>query len=108
MSVNGATVPSLWRLEGAGAFQTALRRKRITVEFRDAWLRDLETLAIAIDAETDRQAWARTLDLADRFGVTVYDASYPELADRLGLPLATGDTALARAAVSCGVPVRGP
>jgi predicted nucleic acid-binding protein len=80
----------------------------ITVGFRDLSLRDLETLAISIDAETDRQAWTRTLRFADRFGLTVYDASYLELADRLGLPLAIGDTSLARAAAACGVPVRGP
>lgn len=108
VSGNGAIVPSPWRLEIASAFQAALRRRRITAEFRDASLRDLETFAIAVDAETDRQAWTRTLRLADRFGLTVYDASYLELADRLGLPLATGDAALARAAASCGVPVRGP
>ncbi|MGE0259437.1 MAG: type II toxin-antitoxin system VapC family toxin [Alphaproteobacteria bacterium] len=107
-SVNGAIVPSLWRLEVASAFQSALRRKRITVEFRDLSLRDLETLAISIDAETDRHAWARTLRFADRFGLTVYDASYLELADRLGIPLATGDASLAHAAASCDIPVRGP
>jgi predicted nucleic acid-binding protein len=39
--------------------------------------------------------------------LTVYDASYLELADHLGLPLATGDAALARATASCGVPLRG-
>ena len=107
VSASGAIAPSLWRLEVASAFLAALRRKRITVEFRDLSLRDLGTLAISIDAETDRQAWTRTLRLADRFDLTAYDASYLELPDRLGLPLATGDAALARAAASCGVPVRG-
>ena len=32
----GAIAPSLWRLEIAKGFQPALRRKRITVAFRDA------------------------------------------------------------------------
>jgi predicted nucleic acid-binding protein len=103
---DGAVVPSLWRLEVASGFQTALRRQRITLAFRNDSLRDLASLAIAIDAETDHHAWSHTLELADRFGLTVYDAAYLELADRLDLPLATGDAPLARAAVAHGVPVR--
>ena len=103
----GAIVPSLWRLEVASAFQAALRRRRITHAFRNASLRDLSMLSIAIDAETDRHAWTTTLHLSDRFGLTIYDAAYLELAQRVDLPLATGDATLARAASGCGVPVRG-
>jgi predicted nucleic acid-binding protein len=103
----GAVVPALWRLEVASGFQSAVRRQRITLAFRDDSLRDLASLAITIDAETDRHAWSHTLRLADHFGLTVYDAAYLELADRLGLPLATGDVPLARAAAARGVPLRG-
>jgi predicted nucleic acid-binding protein len=85
-----------------------LRQKRITVAFRDASLSALAALAIAIDAETDRQAWMRTLHLADRPGLTVHDAAYLELAERLNLPLATGDASLARATAAHGIPVRDP
>ena len=106
VSTEGAVVPSLWRLEVASGFQTALRRRRILAEFRDASLRDLGTLAISIDTETDRHAWTATLRLADRLGLTVYDAAYLELAERLGLQLATADAQLARAAAACGVAVR--
>ena len=106
VSREGALVPSLWRLEVASGFQAAVRRRRITDLFRDASLRDLDTLAISIDAETDRHAWTTTLHLSDRFNLTMYDAAYLELARRAGLPLATGDASLARAAASCGVPVR--
>ena len=84
-----------------------MRRKRVTAAFRDASLRDLGALDISIDAETDRHAWTATLHLADRFGLTVYDAGYLELAGRLGLPLATADASLSRAAAACGVTVRG-
>ena len=45
------------------------------------------------------------LDLARRFAVTVYDASYLELALREGLPLATLDRALERAARQAGVEI---
>jgi len=94
----GAVAPALWRLEVLNGFQTAVRRGRIGVAYRDASLADLQSLAIAIDPGTNRQAWSATLRLCDRFGLTPYDAAYLELAQRLQLPLATLDTALARAA----------
>ncbi|HSA81506.1 MAG TPA: type II toxin-antitoxin system VapC family toxin [Geminicoccaceae bacterium] len=34
-------------------------------------------------------AWTTTLRLAERFGLTIYDATYLELAQRHSLPLAT-------------------
>jgi predicted nucleic acid-binding protein len=44
---------------------------------------------IEIDGESDARAWSSTLPLADRFGPSVYDACYLELAQRRDLPLAT-------------------
>lgn len=99
----GATVPSLWHLEVANALQMAVRRGRIDTAYRDASLADLSALAIVIDSETDQQAWRTTLHLADSCKLTLYDAAYLELAQRLGLPLATLDQALANAAASIGV-----
>ena len=104
---SGATVPSLWRLEVANALHMAVRRKRIKAAFRDATLADLRTLDIAVDAETDRQAWATTLHLAERFRLTLYDAAYLELAQRLGSPLATLDKELRVASRELGVTLRG-
>jgi len=43
--------------------------------------------------------------LADRHGISAYDAAYVELAQRRGLPLATRDANLARAARGAGVAV---
>lgn len=90
----GAIVPSLWRLEIANGFQSALRRKRITVAFRDASLANLRAFPIVVDTETDRHAWGSTLTLSERFGLTLCDASYLELAQRLRLPLASLDREL--------------
>ena len=90
----GAIVPSLWRLEIANGFQSALRRKRITVAFRDASLANLRAFPMVVDTETDRHAWGSTLALSERFGLTSYDASYLELAQRLRLPLASLDREL--------------
>jgi predicted nucleic acid-binding protein len=40
--------------------------------------------------------------LAERHGLTLYDATYLELSLRRGLPLATFDAALRRAATATG------
>jgi len=85
----GAFVPSLWRLEVANSLSVAVRRGRIDQAFRRAALTDLSELEIFIDSQTDLRAWNSTLDLADRFRLSVYDAAYVELAHRRALPLAT-------------------
>ena len=94
----GAIVPALWRLEVLSGLQVAVRRGRIDSAYRDASLADLQSLVIAIDPATNRQAWSATLRLCERFGLTPYDAAYLELAQRRQLPLATLDAALVRAA----------
>ena len=48
---------------------------------------------------------AATVELADRYGLTVYDALYLELAQRLGRPLATFDRKLIAAARDAAVPL---
>lgn len=102
----GAIVPSLWSLEIANGFQSALRRKRITVAFRDASLANLRAFPIVVDTETDRHAWGSTLMLSERFGLTLYDASYLELAQRLRLPLASLDRELRTACRALRVPLK--
>ena len=104
---DGALVPALWRLEVANALTMAVRRKRVPQAFRAAALADLAMLDIAVDAETDAHAWSNTLALADRFGLTLYDAAYLELAHRVGAPLATLDRALRTASVAAGVRLLG-
>lgn len=100
-------VPALWRLEVASSLTMAVRRKRITAEFRDQSLADLALLNIVADEDTERFAWSTTLALADTHRLTAYDAAYLELALRLGLPLATLDTDLRKAAASAGVTLLG-
>lgn len=96
--MEGAWVPSLWRLEIANILTVGVRRKRITAEERDAQLHDLGDLVILTDAETGARAWDESVRLADRHRLTVYDAAYLELAMRRTLPLATLDEALRKAA----------
>src|SRR6516225_1966271 len=103
----GAFVPALWRLEVANSLTIAVRRGRIDAEFRRAALDDLALLDITTDSHTDTHAWAETLQLADRFRLTMYDAAYLELAHRRGVPLATLDQDLSAAASALSLRVLG-
>jgi predicted nucleic acid-binding protein len=95
---SGAWVPGIWRLEVANALAQGIRRGRITAAVWDASLADLANLNIATDLQTESFAWTTTLAFADRFGLTLYDACYLELAQRRELPLATLDGDLRKAA----------
>ena len=103
----GAFVPTLWRLEVANSLTVAVRRGRINADFRRASLADLAVLDITTDQYTDFHAWDETLNLADRFRLTVYDAAYLELARRRSLPLATLDEELRIAAAALGLHLLG-
>ena len=103
----GAIVPVLWRLEVANGLQVAIRRKRIDADFRDRAIQQLAMLPIRVDAETATFAWTTTLQLADRFKLTVYDACYLELAQRREVPLATLDEDLRDAGRAIGVKLQG-
>ena len=104
---DGAVVPALWRLEIANSLTVAVRRGRIDANFRRAALADLALLDITTDDDTDVHAWGETLNMADRFQLTLYDAAYLELTQRRTLPLATLDRELASAAKVLGLRVVG-
>ena len=101
----GAVVPHLWHLEVADSLTVAVRRKRVTQAFRDDVLKDLKELNISVDTGTAANAWGATVRLADLYGLTVYDAAYLELAQRLRLTLATLNRDLAKAARAAGVEI---
>lgn len=104
---DGAVVPAIWRLEVANSLTVAVRRRRIDVGLRNAALIDLAMLDITTDPRTDAYGWTTTLSLADRFGLTLYDAAYLELAHRRSLPLASLDEELCAAGRTLGVPLLG-
>jgi len=104
---DGAWVPDLWRIEVANSLCVALRRGRITAFRRRESILDLKSLPILCDTHTQEAAWDRTLELADLHHLTVYDATYLELALRLALPLATLDGDLRQAALLEGVGLLG-
>jgi predicted nucleic acid-binding protein len=63
----------------------------------------LQATQIEADSATFTQALTDTLQLARRYRLSSYDASYLELALRAALPLATLDEDLRRAAQKAGV-----
>jgi predicted nucleic acid-binding protein len=101
----GAVAPMLWPLEVLNGLAMAERRGRLDAQRRHRMTSLLQALPVAIDSETVRNAWQLTSHLAERFRLTVYDAAYLELAQRMNLELATLDQELRAAGASLGVPL---
>ncbi len=102
---DGGIVPALWPTEIANALLTAVRRQRLAMARAQGGLAFLETLPIEVDAADQKRCWHVVMSLAHPHQLTVYDASYLELAVRRGVPLATLDQRLRAAAMAEGVPV---
>jgi predicted nucleic acid-binding protein len=98
-----AVVPSLWPLEVANILVLGERRQRSTEAEASKWLRYLQLLPIRVNDETGARAWSDILHIARSYDLSAYDASYVELAIRLGLPLASLDDKLRATAASAGV-----
>lgn len=90
-----ARVPSLWWFEARNTLIVNERRGRLTEADVSAFLHGLSRLGVTVDREPDE---GHVLMLARQHQLTVYDASYLELANRESLPLATLDADLATAA----------
>jgi len=99
-------VPFLWRLEFPNALLFAERKKRVGREQRLEILDNAAQLFLRTDNVLPD---VRSLSaLAERRSLTVYDASYLELALRSGSDLITLDRDLADAAAAEGVAVHSP
>ena len=98
-----AVAPQLWPVEALNGLLTAERRGRIDGGMRQRLAGFLHDLPISIDDETASRTWTTTARLAETHRLTAHDATYLELALRLGLPLATSDAALIVAAQAVGV-----
>lgn len=106
---DGAHVPSVWPLEVANALLIGERRGRLNRVQIVRFLRILEGLRITVDGDAvPRVVFGRISTLAREERLSVYDASYLDLALRRGLPLATLDGRLQAAAERVGVPVVAP
>jgi predicted nucleic acid-binding protein len=85
----------------------AVRRRRIDLAYRSEALDDLKKLHIVSDPETVARAWSTIFELADVYGLTVYDAAYLDLALRQGAALATVDKKLRAAGAASGLELLG-
>jgi len=99
-----AMVPSLWWFEVRNILVVNERRKRITESGTNSFLRELDRLRIRVDREPEENT---VLRLARTHLLSVYDASYLELAIREAIPVATLDGKLAAAAIAEGTELIG-
>ena len=96
-------VPAIWGLEIANVIARSEAKGNLTEAQSESFLEVLNSAPVLIDAATATHALSATLQLARRYRLSSYGASYLELALRAGLPLATLDEALNKAATKAGV-----
>jgi len=96
-------VPALWPLEVANALTVLRRRRKLTPDEARTAIEIIRELPVVIDHEAAVLAFTRLVDLASKHELTVYDATYLELAARRQLPLASNDAQMKQAAIRAGV-----
>jgi len=96
-------VPSVWCLEVANVIVRAEAKYGLTEARSTEFVHLLQQMQIQVDVATSVHALGDTLQLARRYNLSAYDAAYLELALREGLPLATLDEGLLKAAKKAGV-----
>lgn len=98
-----ALVPSIWPFEVANVLVVAERRKRVTRADSLRFLEVLGQLPIEVDAMPSLVTVRGAFQFARETGLSLYAAAYLDLAAAHGVPLATLDAALVRAAGKIGV-----
>ena len=100
-----AFVPTLWAYEVGNVLLMVERRQRITEAQSRRFTQLLESLPISISDSHLVSLWSSAVVVARAHGLSVYDGTYLDLAMREGIPLATRDRALRRAARKLGVAI---
>jgi predicted nucleic acid-binding protein len=95
-----AFVPSIWPLEVANVLLVAERQNRISMADSGRFITLLSQLPIKVGQSEPDRVFHDTLNLARQHRLSSYDASYLALAIRMGLPIASLDKAILRAAKS--------
>ena len=98
-------VPAIWFYEVANIFMMKYWRGLMSLDTLNHTLSSLSRLRVDYDAAGLQLQCEGALVLASHHNLTIYDASYLELALRLKLPLATVDRRLADAARNEGLQV---
>jgi predicted nucleic acid-binding protein len=97
---NDALAPRLWAYEVRNGVLMGVRRGRIPRAHADRFLASLSGMRVGL---TDPHSYDAVFALAELHGLTIYDAAYLDLALREGLPLASLDAKLRKAADKSGV-----
>jgi len=105
LGVQGAVVPQLWFSEVANVVVMAERRGGQAPHVTDALIRAFLSLPIQPDLQPAAWIIPKSAELARRHRLTIYDATYLELALRMEAPLATLDRELQAAALNERVPL---
>ena len=92
--------PQLWPVEFASVLRGLERRRLLTSHNVDRVAAGAMALEIALDPAAPLR---ELITLSRRFSISCYDAAYLEVAVRRGVPLATRDSAFARAARAAGM-----
>jgi len=100
-----AVTPALRPFEVTNALLDAERRGRINAAQQAEFLEWLRQLPIHIEHRPAAWLGQQILPLARAHRLSAYDAAYLELAIREGLPLATIDGDLRKAAAAAGAPL---
>ena len=95
-----SVAPRLWAYEIRNSVLMGIRRGRITKPDSKQFLVSLNELNVRL---TEPESYDDVFSLAQEHGLTVYDAAYLDLAIQEGLPLASLDGQLARAAQKVGI-----
>jgi len=104
---SGAFAPRLLWYEFTNVIAGAAKRGRVSAADAIDAFAFFGRLPVLFDDRGERVLQPLWFALAQRHGLSAYDASYLELALRLSLPLATRDKALAAAARAEGLTVWG-
>jgi predicted nucleic acid-binding protein len=100
-----AWVPSLWPIEVANVLLVAERRERLTPADSTRFVELLGGLSIMVDDSAHERALGPVLSTGRELAISAYDATYLELAMRLGASVATRDDRLRAACVAHGIPL---
>jgi predicted nucleic acid-binding protein len=99
------SAPRLWAYEIRNSVLMGLRRGRISKPDAELFIASLNDLNVRLNEPSSYDGVFRP---ADQHGLTVYDAAYLDLAMHEGIPLASLDGQLIRAAQGVGVPLFQP
>lgn len=103
MSTSTAIVPSVWSLEVVNVIARAEAKSLVAEASSEAFIGMIGQLDISVHVAATEQVTGAILQLARRYVLSSYDASYLNPALRKNLLLATLDSDLLQAAQQAGV-----